>query len=152
MPFDAAPTCETRIPIADAEDVLVARQKTRDTARCLGFGAVDQARVARIAGELARNALLYAGAGECRIRAQGVEGAARITLELEDAGPGIPDVPAALAPGFSSDCGGGKGLPIVKKLACALTIESRPGRTLVTARFERRRGIDFCRDCIKDGM
>ena len=40
-------------------DIVIARTIARDTARSLGFGAIDQARIATAVSELARNIFLY---------------------------------------------------------------------------------------------
>jgi serine/threonine-protein kinase RsbT len=37
---------EERLPIAGEEDIVRARQRARDVARALGFGMVDQSRIA----------------------------------------------------------------------------------------------------------
>lgn len=133
-PFDAV------VPIVRQEDLVIARQTVRDAARELGLGTVDQTRIATVMSELARNVLNYAGRGQCRIHARSTDDFNQIILEVEDAGPGIVDISAALTPGFSTHNGYGLGLPTVKKLATVLTIESRPGRTVITAQFDRRRG------------
>ncbi|MHB2018510.1 MAG: ATP-binding protein, partial [Candidatus Xenobia bacterium] len=54
---------ETELPIASEADVVVARTAGRDLARRLGFGLVDQTRIATAISELTRNILLYAGSG-----------------------------------------------------------------------------------------
>ena len=49
-------------------DIVIARTMTRDAAKALGFGAIDQARIATAVSELARNIFLYAGTGNVTVR------------------------------------------------------------------------------------
>ena len=58
------------VEIHGQEDILIARQAGRDAARNIGLGTVDQTRLATVISELARNALRYAGGGQCRITTQ----------------------------------------------------------------------------------
>lgn len=59
----------------------------------------------------------------------------RITMELKDQGPGIPDVEAAMREGFSTapdairslGFGAGMGLPNMKKYTDSMEIETRVG-------------------------
>jgi len=44
-------------------DIVIARTLARDTAKNMGFGAIDQARIATAVSELARNMLIYGGGG-----------------------------------------------------------------------------------------
>jgi serine/threonine-protein kinase RsbT len=138
--FEPPSALDAVVPILRQEDIVIARQIVREAARDLGLGMVDQTRIATVLSELVRNVLNYAGAGECRIRTRKAEHLNEMALEVEDAGPGIADIAAALQPGFSTGGGYGLGLPTVKKLAESLTIESRPGRTLITVVFKRRPG------------
>jgi serine/threonine-protein kinase RsbT len=131
-----APPVKTAVPIARREDILTARKTVRAAARALGLGTVDEARVVTIVSELAKNACMHATAGEARIGTRSLPDCDQILVEVEDAGPGIRDVSAALAVGFSTNGGQGLGLPAVNRLAKALTIDTRPGKTVVAALFE----------------
>ncbi len=73
-------------------DIVIARTLARDTAKTLGFGAIDQARIATAVSELARNIFLYAGTGTVTVRE--VERSGRKGLEVicEDQGPGITSI------------------------------------------------------------
>lgn len=134
-----APLVDAAVPIVRREDILIARKTVRAAARALGLGVVDEARVVTLVAELAKNTLIHAGASEARIRTRSLPDRDQIFVEVEDAGPGIADVSAALAIGFSTNGGQGLGLPAVNRLAKALTIDTRPGRTLVVALFESAR-------------
>lgn len=134
-----APPIATIVPITRREDILTARKAVREAARALRMGTVDEARVVTIVSELAKNACVHAGAGEARVGTRRLSDRDQILVEVEDAGPGFSDVSAALAVGFSTNGGQGLGLPAVNRLAKALTIDTRPGKTLVAALFETDR-------------
>jgi len=135
-----APPIEAAVPISRRMDVLTARRAAREAARALGLGTVDEARIVTIMSELATNAVSHAGAGQARIGKRRLSDRDQILVEVEDAGPGIADVSAALSVGFSTNGGHGLGLPAVNRLTKSLNIETRPGRTLVAALFESVRG------------
>jgi serine/threonine-protein kinase RsbT len=131
------------IPLAREEDIVTARQRAREISRELGFGAVDQSRIATAVSELARNVIRYAqGApGDVRIRALNGPAPQRIGVEVvvHDDGPGIPDVHQALREGYTSGIGLGLGLPGTRRLMDELSIDSAVGRgTTVTIRKWRR--------------
>ncbi len=131
------------IPLAREEDIVTARQRAREISRELGFGAVDQSRIATAVSELARNVLRYAGGapGDVRIRALDGPSPERVGVEVvvHDEGPGIPDVHAALRDGYTSSGGLGLGLPGARRLMDELTIDTAMGRgTTVTMRKWRR--------------
>ena len=117
------------IALEDEHDIVVARNEARRFAASVGFGLVEQTRLATVASELARNVVKYAKRG--RMIAQPVESAAGrrgLRLIFEDAGPGIPDITAAMRDGFSTGRGLGKGLPGAKRLVHEFEIESEVGR------------------------
>ncbi|HZB44083.1 MAG TPA: anti-sigma regulatory factor [Pyrinomonadaceae bacterium] len=117
------------IALEDEHDIVVARNEARRFAASVGFGLVEQTRLATVASELARNVVKYAKRG--RMIAQPVESAAGrrgLRLIFEDTGPGIPDVAAAMRDGFSTGRGLGKGLPGAKRLVHEFEIESEVGR------------------------
>ena len=122
---------------------MTARQRAREISRELGFGAVDQSRIATAVSELARNVLRYApgASGDVRIRALSGPSPERVGVEVvvHDDGPGIPDVRAALQDGYTSGGGLGLGLPGARRLMDELTIDSATGGgTTVTIRKWRR--------------
>lgn len=119
------------IPIHDHLDVLAARDGSRDLARALGFGVLDQARVALAVAELARNVVQYAERGAVILYQIGDHGQVGLEVVCEDLGPGIPDVPLALRGGPAS----GMGLPGAQRLVDEFEIESTMGvGTRVTIR------------------
>jgi len=108
-------------------DIVIARTLARDTAKSLGFGPIDQARIATAVSELARNIYLYAGTGNVTVRE--VEKSLRKGIEIvcEDNGPGIPDIDVALQDGYSTSRGMGMGLPGARRLMDEFDIKTGDG-------------------------
>jgi serine/threonine-protein kinase RsbT len=126
---------EQRILIRSDLDIVNARVGGRDLAKALGFGVIDQARVATAISELARNVVLYAGKGEVILRRVGDRGRVGLEAVCVDRGPGIPDVSLAMRDGYSTSNGLGMGLPGTKRLMDEFEIESAIGEgTKVTIR------------------
>ena len=102
-------------------------------ARDMGFGRADQTRLATAISELTRNVLRYAGTGTCSFRQRDVdETDKRLEVTVEDNGPGIADLEAAMRDGYSTGAGLGAGLPGARRLVHEFDIETRPGYTRVT--------------------
>jgi serine/threonine-protein kinase RsbT len=111
------------------EDIVAARGEVRSLAAALGFGALDQTRLATVASELARNVVKYGLRGQLIAQAtQSPHGREGLRLIFEDEGPGIPDIDAAMRDGFSTGRGLGKGLPGSRRLVDEFKIDSAPGR------------------------
>lgn len=108
-------------------DIVIARTLARDTAKALGFGAIDQARIATAVSELARNIFLYAGNGNITVREIEKNGRIGIEIVCEDQGPGIPDIDLVLQDGYSTSRGMGMGLPGAKRLMDEFDIRSKEG-------------------------
>jgi serine/threonine-protein kinase RsbT len=134
----ASELSEEHLPIIHAQDIVRARGRARDVAKALGFGMVDQTRIATAVSELTRNVVRYAtdGRGDVYIRLQrGPAGKAGLEIVVTDRGPGIANVNEALRAGFTSGQGLGMGLPGTRRLMDELEIDSEPGRgTIVTIR------------------
>ena len=129
-----------RIPIEGEDSIIAARQRARQLAQSLGFGALDQSRIATAVSELTRNVVRYAteGRGEACIRPLS-DGKGGVEVVVSDEGPGISDVGQALGEGFTSGRGLGMGLPGTRRLMDEMEIDSAPGRgTTVTIRKWRR--------------
>jgi serine/threonine-protein kinase RsbT len=127
------------VAIATEQDIIRARQAGRELAQAYGFGTVDQTRLATAISELVRNVIRYAGSGECRIASETNLTHKTIHIIVTDHGPGIPDVKLAMEPGYSVSGGLGLGLPAVRRLMDRMSIESKPGITMVTASMCRRK-------------
>ncbi len=108
-------------------DIVSARVEGRDLAKALGFGTIDQARIATAISELARNIVLYAGEGTVTIRAIEQGGRRGIEVICEDHGPGIEDVNLVMRDGYSTSRGLGMGLPGAKRLMDDFEITSKVG-------------------------
>ena len=116
------------------EDVVRARQVTRQWAVELGFSLVDQTKIVTAASELARNTVIYGGGGALHLEMLNDASRRGLRLTFEDQGPGIPDVQMALRDGFTTGSGLGLGLGGAKRLMNEFTISSEPGRgTRITA-------------------
>lgn len=103
------------------------RQIVREWTSCLGFTLVDQTKVVTAASELARNTIDYGGGGcvEMTVLCSGTRRGCR--LRFSDSGPGIVDLQAALADGYTSRGGLGLGLGGARRLCDEFEIESHPG-------------------------
>ncbi len=115
------------IEIVSEEGIVAARQKVRELASNMGFGAVDQTRIATAVSELARNIYRFAGKGGVTIF--GLQGDRKgIRIVCEDDGPGIADIELAMTDGYSTIKSLGLGLPGAKRLMDEFEIESEPGK------------------------
>lgn len=108
-------------------DIVIARTLARDTAKTLGFGAIDQARIATAVSELARNIFLYAGTGTVTVREVERGGRKGIEVICEDQGPGITNIDLVMRDGYSTSRGMGMGLPGAKRLMDEFDIRSQEG-------------------------
>lgn len=108
----------------------------------LGFDAALLRRVAVAMYEAEVNMAIHAGGGEITVDVDD----RKISVRLEDNGPGIPDVDKAMEEGFSTapedvqkfGFGAGMGLANMKRNCDALEIANRPeGGTAVTMVFLR---------------
>jgi serine/threonine-protein kinase RsbT len=116
-------------------DIVIARTMARDSAKALGFGAIDQARIATAVSELARNIFLYAGTGNVTVREIEKTGRKGIEIVCEDQGPGIANIDLVMQDGYSTSRGMGMGLPGAKRLMDEFTIRSQEGvGTTITCR------------------
>jgi serine/threonine-protein kinase RsbT len=132
-----APSAEERcIPVKTDLDIVSARVEGRNLARELGFGTIDQARIATAISELARNIVLYAPEGKVTIRAVVSDvGGRGIEVVCEDNGPGIANVELVMQDGYSTSSGLGMGLPGTKRLMDEFEIKTKSNvGTRVTVR------------------
>ncbi|MFN8593292.1 MAG: anti-sigma regulatory factor [Thermomicrobiales bacterium] len=129
---------ELPIAIKSEGDIVAARQYAREIAKTLGFGALDQSRIATAVSEITRNVVKYAtdSTGEMEVRElvssdqqHGIE------IVVRDGGPGIADIEEALRDGFSTGGSLGMGLSGARRLMDELLIDSIRGEgTTVTMR------------------
>jgi len=131
---------EETIEIKEQSDILTARRAGREMAKQLGFGLADQTRFVTAISELTRNVLEHAGQGTCVIADKSTLDRFRIEVIIEDNGPGIPDVDAALQDHFTTKFKGlGAGLPGAKRLVHEFDIQSQPGHTKIAIAISRKR-------------
>ncbi len=127
------------LAVTTATDIVRARSVARQEAARIGFGLADQTRLATAVSELARNVLKYATEGSCTIHEDSTPVEMRLHITMEDHGPGIPDITAAMKDGYSTGGGMGAGLPGTRRLVDKFEIESSPGFTRVTISMVRKR-------------
>ncbi len=108
-------------------DIVTARSMARDIARGIGFGSVDQARIATAVSELARNIFVYAKTGEITARMVERNGRKGIEMEFRDQGPGIADIEQAMQDGFTTAGSMGMGLPGARRLMDDFEVQSKVG-------------------------
>jgi serine/threonine-protein kinase RsbT len=116
-----------RVSISSDLDIVTARVEGRNLARAMGFGVIDQARIATAISELARNIVLYAHTGQISLSAIEKDGKRGLRIVCEDQGPGIEDVGVVMRNGYSSMQGLGMGLPGTKRLMDEFEITSQVG-------------------------
>lgn len=109
-------------------DIVGARQLGRDVAKKVGFGTVDQARIATAISELARNIYLYAGNGKICFEVIDNMGKRGMSILATDTGPGIQDVSLVMEDGYTTSRGLGAGLPGVKRLVDNFDLKSEDGQ------------------------
>jgi len=115
------------LPIRSQEDIVRARQLTREFAVAQGLSLVDQTKLVTAASELARNTLDYGGGGEVEVSRVEEPPRRGVRLTFVDQGPGIPDIEAALRDGFTTGSGLGLGLGGARRLCNEFSIDSKPG-------------------------
>lgn len=108
------------------QDVVQARQRTRDIAEQLNFDTQDQARLATAVSEIARNAFQYAKGGTVEFSVTGEPQA--FLIRIQDRGEGIPHLAEVLAGRYTSDTGMGLGIMGSRKLMDFFEMESQPGQ------------------------
>ena len=114
--------------IQSDHDIIAARTLARDTSKLLGFGVIDQARIATVVSELARNIFLYAGRGMVTVRTVERPGRTGIEIVCEDQGPGSVDIQLAMGDGYSTPHGMGMGLLGAQRLMDEFEIQSQEGK------------------------
>lgn len=121
------------VVINSEESAVNARKRARDVAEWYGFRLTDVTRIVTAVSELARNVYRYAGEGEMRWFEVRSDGRAGLAFVVEDDGPGIADVEAALRGEFSTSNGIGRGISGARQLVDSMEIETGAGEgTTVT--------------------
>ena len=123
-------THEMRIDSED--DIIAVRRRVRDIAELRKFDSFATAAVTTAASELARNALVHGGKGVACIDEISDGYRLGIRIAFEDKGPGIADIPRALAGGYTTARSMGLGLSGSKRLVDEFELESSAAGTRVT--------------------
>lgn len=113
------------------QDVVQARQRTRELAEQLAFDGQDQARLATAVSEIARNAYQYASGGRVNFYLE--KNPQAFLIQVQDRGKGIPHLTDVLAGRYQSATGMGLGIIGSQRLMDSFAIESQPDQgTIVT--------------------
>ena len=118
----------TCIKINKEWDIVGARQLGREIAKGIGFGTVDQARIATAISELARNIYLYANNGQICFEVITSLTQKGIRMTAIDTGPGIKDISQVMQDGYTTSGGLGAGLPGVRRLMDEFELKSEIGQ------------------------
>ena len=125
------------VRLAGEPDVAAAARAARVEAERCGLSGVEAQNVATAVSEVARNALKYAGGGRVELAPVERGGRRGLAVVVQDSGPGIADLGAALRDGVSTGGSLGVGLPGARRLMDDFDVASGPGGTRVTmARWE----------------
>ncbi|MEU3500042.1 ATP-binding protein [Streptomyces hundungensis] len=133
-------TAGEHLVLHSEEDLLAVRHAVRAASVTAGFGIIDQTRVVTAASELARNAYIHGGGGTLTIEYPGRGAGQGLRLTISDSGPGIPDLDAALADGFTTGAGLGHGLGGARRLMHDFEVHTGAGRgtTVIVTRWAGR--------------
>jgi serine/threonine-protein kinase RsbT len=125
------------VRLAGDLDVAAAARAAREEAERCGLSRVEAQHVATAVSEVAGNAVKYAGGGQVELAPVERAGRRGIAIAVDDAGPGIADVDAALRDGVSTGGSLGFGLPGARRLMDDFEVATGAGGTRVTmARWE----------------
>jgi anti-sigma regulatory factor (Ser/Thr protein kinase) len=128
------------VMVNDPSAVAEARRRAVAAATALGFDDVRAGQLAIVATELGTNLLKHGGGGRLLVG----NGGERIELLALDRGPGMADVAACLADGFSSTGTAGNGLGAVRRLAQTFHVASWPGKGTAVLACLPRQGETAC--------
>lgn len=115
------------LPIASDQDVVRVRQAVRAAAAAARLSLVDQTKLITAASELARNTLVHGGGGRAEMATVMSNRRIGVRIEFVDEGPGISDVDAALADGYTTGTGLGLGLSGSRRLVDEFHLQTKPG-------------------------
>ena len=117
-----------RFEIQTDEDIIEARNASREMAGELESPLIDKTRIATAVSELARNAVIHGGGGVMEIELVTLNGNKGLRCVFIDNGPGIADTEQALQHGFSTCNSAGMGLAGARRLIDEFRIDSTLGR------------------------
>lgn len=124
------------IEIAEASQAGEARRKAVEYAEDLQIEESMRGEIALATTEIATNLVKHAGKGHILLQRVPRNGHSGLRVMGVDKGPGIADVPRALADGHSTAGSMGTGLGIVRRISTGFDLYSNPGLgTIVSAEF-----------------
>lgn len=117
------------LPIRTEVDVNVARAEARRFALAAGLRGASPVKVASAVSELARNVVLYAGAGVIVLERVRTGTASTLRVTCRDDGPGIDPgkLELIMSGRYVSKSGLGKGISAVRRLGDRFEISSKLG-------------------------
>jgi serine/threonine-protein kinase RsbT len=119
---------EIIIAANDEAAIVMTRGAVRELARSMGFGTVDQTKLATAVSEMVRNVVLYAKRGQIAFSiCETAYGGRGIEVIVEDEGPGIEHVAVVLDGGYSTSGGFGRGISGARALVDEFRLESEVG-------------------------
>jgi len=129
-------------------DLVAARAEARALAVRLGFSRTDATLIATAISEIARNIIVHVGRGQLAMRPVMEDSRYGLTVVATDDGPGIRDLPAALAEGNAARGGLGLGLPGARRLMDEFHIECGRdrGTTVTMTKWRTRDELERLRE------
>lgn len=127
------------VTVGDSSQVGEARRAAVSLAEAAGLDQSIRSDVGIVATEAATNLVRHAGGGQVLVRVLQVGGRQGVEIVCVDQGPGMRDVEACLADGYSSRGTMGGGLGAMRRLADEFSLWSAPdaGTALVCRFFSR---------------
>lgn len=144
---------EVCLAVRSDADMVPARAHARELANRLGFSRTDATLIATAVSEIARNIVVHVGRGELSMHSIHETGRCGLRVVARDAGPGIPDISAAVEDGFASRGGLGLGLPGARRLMDEFAIDSRLGcgTTVTMTKWRRLDDLERLRERRRGG-
>lgn len=120
---------ERLLSLGDESDLVGVRRHVHELGELQGLTPLAIEALATAVTEIARNVLVHAESGTIRLSAAPARGGARraVVVEVADHGPGITDVEAAMADGYSTGEGLGLGLPSARRLVDVFDVRTVVG-------------------------
>jgi len=120
---------ERLLSLRDESDLVGVRRHVRELGERQGLTPLAIEALATAVTEIVRNVFVHAGSGMIRLSAAPAQGGAgrAVVVEVADLGPGIRDVEAAMADGYSTGEGLGFGLPGARRLVDVFDVRTVVG-------------------------
>ncbi len=113
------------------DDVVAARQRTRQISEVLGFDVQQQTRLATAVSEIARNAFSYGAGGKAEFFLEGTTPPQLLSIRVSDHGKGIPNLSEILEGRYRSETGMGLGMVGAQRLMDQFRVTTSPGKGTV---------------------